>query len=266
MKIRFVLAIAMMSGWMMSGCTTTLKVPEKQTLEISPAQAWAKVLNEHVNEAGQVDFEGVKADPRYLRSYVEYVAHHGPKSDPTEFKDRNAELAFYLNAYNALSMYNIIESGIPKSLGGMKKVSFFYFTDAMIDGTKISFYDFENKVVRPIGEERVHFALNCMSKGCPCLPRVPFSPTKLDDQLAKEAATFFNEERNVQLEDGLKTVHFSEILKFYQEDFLKKSPTLIAYANQYRTQKIPDDYKIVFIPYDWTVNAIPPSETKVAPR
>ena len=37
-------------------------------------------------------------------------------------------------------------------------------------------------------------------------------------------------------------------------DFLKKAPSLIAYANRYREAKIPDSYRVEFIPYDWTLN------------
>jgi hypothetical protein len=49
-------------------------------------------------------------------------------------------------------------------------------------------------------------------------------------------------------------VRVSAILKFYTADFLAKAPTLIAYINRYRETAIPDDYEIVFIAYDWTVN------------
>ncbi len=37
------------------------------------------------------------------------------------------------------------------------------------------------------------------------------------------------------------------------EDFLAKEPSLIAYVNRYRTKLIPPDYRVEFIPYDWTV-------------
>ncbi len=47
----------------------------------------------------------------------------------------------------------------------------------------------------------------------------------------------------------------SSILKLYTEDFLAKRSTLIAYINQYASVKIPEDYQIEFIDYDWTVNS-----------
>ena len=66
---------------------------------------------------------------------------------------------------------------------------------------------------------------------------------------------FFSEDRNVALDSEGRVVRFSEILRFYTKDFLAKAPTLIAYANLYRSDPIPSDWKVEFIPYDWTLNS-----------
>ena len=44
----------------------------------------------------------------------------------------------------------------------------------------MSLYTFENEVIRPLGEPRVHFALNCLVRGCPRLPPTPFVAERLD--------------------------------------------------------------------------------------
>lgn len=92
-----------------------------------------------------------------------------------------------------------------------------------------------------------------MSVGCPRLPNVPFTAEALDKQLDQEARRFFSEPRNLQLEAERKTVRLSEILKFYTEDFLQRSPGLIAYVNRYVPEKIPEGYEVEFIDYDWTI-------------
>jgi hypothetical protein len=61
-------------------------------------------------------------------------------------------------------------------------------------------------------------------------------------------------DRNVQLDPARKVVRINQILEFYKEDFLKKAPSLIAYVNKYRSSPIPEDFKVVFIPYDWRLN------------
>ncbi|HTD53187.1 MAG TPA: DUF547 domain-containing protein, partial [Thermoanaerobaculia bacterium] len=123
-----------------------------------------------------------------------------------------------------------------------------------LGGRYISLYALENQVIRPMGDPRVHVALNCMARGCPRLPREPFTAAELDRQLDRQAREFFNETRNVELSPEKQTVRFSQILQFYTGDFVKKAPTLIAYANQYREEKIPADWKVDFIPYDWVLN------------
>ena len=243
---------------LLSSCSTLVRMPEgRPTLTADQAQkAWARVLNEFVNEKGEVSFVKLSQKRGDLDDYVAYIAKVGPKTKPAQFSDPATLLAHYLNSYNALSMYNILDSEIPDSLSGLKKVKFFYFKKFTIDGEEMSLYAYENDVIRKIGEERVHFALNCMSKGCPRLPRVPFTAKNLEQELNQQAKFFFSEERNVRVDESEKKVYLSEILDFFPEDFLKKAPSLIAYANRHRSQakKLPVTFEVDFVSYDWQVN------------
>lgn len=254
------------AGFLISGCSTLVEVPKISAAEssLNPQEAWKSVVASYVDEKGRVDFQRLSKDPSKLRIYVNYIAKESPKSSPAKFSNPESVLAYYLNSYNALSMYNILDSGIPESLGGLKKVKFFYFKKFTIGGETMSLYTYENDIIRKVGEERVHFALNCMSGGCPRLPRYPFPSKDLAAELEKQAKFFFNEERNVQVDATKKVVRLSEILSFFTEDFLKKAPNLIAYVNKYRNTKVPEGYEVEFIPYDWTVNAQPKPETKVS--
>jgi hypothetical protein len=123
-----------------------------------------------------------------------------------------------------------------------------------IGGKSMSLYHFEKEVIRPLGEERVHFALNCMVIGCPRLPRSAFSADALESQLDAAARGFIAEERNVRIDASRREVWLSSIFHFYTQDFLDHAPSLIVYVNRYRTVPIPSDFKVRFIDYDWTVN------------
>ena len=221
---------------------------------LDPEKAWANVLQQSVDDKGRINFAGVAAHPEDLDAYVAWVATKSPVSDPAAFPTRESQLAYYLNTYNALAMYNAIRSGIPPELDSIK-VKFFGLTSFQIGGKKMSLNTLETKVVRPMGDPRVHMALNCMVRGCPRLPREPFRAELLDAQLEASTRYFFNETRNVQVDAEKQTVRFSQILQFYTEDFLKKAPSLIAFANQYREEKLPEGLKVEFIPYDWKLNS-----------
>ena len=220
----------------------------------APLALWAEVLRDHVNDRGEVDFRALANRPAALNAFVDYIAKVSPESSPELFPTRQSRLAYHLNAYNALSMYNVIDSGIPESLSGLRKIWFFGFKKFPVGGKSMSLYTYENDVIRSMEDERVHFALNCMAAGCPRLPRVPFTANALDDQLDREARRFFAEPRNLQRVPERNTVRLSEILRFYAEDFRRRSPSLIAYVNRYVRDKIPEDYEVEFIGYDWTVN------------
>jgi len=215
---------------------------------------WTAVLNAFVDDRGEIDFRGLAKTPADLKAFVDYIAKVSPDSDPALFPTLESRLAYHINAYNALAMYNVIDSGVPRSLSGLRKLGFFVFKRFSIGGRTMSLYAYENEVIRPLGDERVHFALNCMAVGCPRLPRIPFTANALNEQLDREARRFFSEPRNLQRVPEGKTVRVSEILKFYTEDFLRRNSGLIAYVNRYVSDKIPEDYKMEFIDYDWTVN------------
>ena len=149
-------------------------------------------------------------------------------------------------------MYNVLNAGVLPS----SKVRFFYLRELVQDGAPISLYDFENDVIRARGEARVHFALNCMVRSCPRLPRIPFRAEDLNEQLDAAAREFLNDPCHVELVPERRTVRFSAILDWYEEDFLIEEPSLVAYANRYREEKIPADWDVEFLPYDWTLNQI----------
>jgi Protein of unknown function, DUF547 len=222
-----------------------------------PYDAWSRVLSQHVDSLGRVNFAALARDRADLDRFVAYVYETGPNNRPNQFATPAHVLAFHINAYNALAMHKVLETGIPDTLAGLRKVGFFYFGKVQVGGEAISLYDYENVVIRALGEPRIHVALNCMSIGCPRLPREVFVAEQLEAQLEREAKIFFNEARNVEVDSQRRVLLLSEILKFYTGDFLAASPSLASYVNRYRATPVPEDFRVDFIPYDWTINRQP---------
>jgi Protein of unknown function, DUF547 len=249
---------------LLSACSTVVKVPLTSGQEDATAprvvlvdaqNGYARVLQRHVNSQGEVNFAALRDDSsdsgiRALENYVLAIAATPLDAPGTPA----ARLAHMINAYNALSMYNVIASGIPPTHAGWAKLKFFVLRKFDIGGVATSLYAFENDTIRTLNEPRIHFALNCSAVSCPVLPRTPFSADKLDEELDKEARAFFARPDNLRIDDAQRTVFFNEILKFYTEDFTPAyAPGLIAYAQRYTSQKIPTDYAVAFTPYDWTI-------------
>lgn len=251
MKSWKVLALCLLP-LVLNACSTLVKAPEplRGFRGEPPLAVYARVLQRYVNERGQVDFPALQRNRTDLDHYVAYVA----RTPARHFTGGNERLAHYINSYNALSMYNVLESGIPRTHAGWAKVRFFYLRKFIIGGRATSLYAYENDIIRKLGEPRIHFALNCSALGCPILPRTPFSGKGLEQELDRETRRFFSERRNLCVDHAKKKVYLSAILDFYTEDFTPPhAPSLIAYLNRYVPRPVPEDYAIEFIDYDWTV-------------
>lgn len=223
---------------------------------------WTTILTRNVDEGGRIEFSELRRRHGDLDQVVDFIAKVDPAAHPQRFPDRQSRLAFYINAYNALAMYGVVQADVPESLGGLRKFTFFRLRTFPVGGKAVSLHGFENDVIRPLGDERVHFALNCMVVSCPRLPRVAFSAKTLDRQFDAAAREFIGEDRNVRVDFGQREVWLSAIFDFYSEDFLARAPSLVAYANRYRAKPIPSDFKVRFLDYDWTVNSRRPADAR----
>ncbi len=241
---------------LLAGCAQLVPAPERapETDRAQAEAAWARVLDRHVDDRGRVAFGTLERDRADLDRFVSWVYAVGPNNRPDLFPGRADRLAFHINAYNALAMYSVLAAGRPRSLSEYGLLRFFYLRRVQVGGEAMSLYRYENEVIRPLGEERVHFALNCMALSCPRLPRVPFRAPALEDSLAAEARRFFAEGRNVEVDHARRVVRLSAILDFYPEDFLARAPNLIDYVNLYRGGPLPAQYRVEFLDYDWTVS------------
>jgi Protein of unknown function, DUF547 len=260
--------VLLLMSLVLGACSTVIRVPSNVQEPISSNQAasnlellklaeqgFARVLIRHVDERGRVGFAALKADAGdsglpALERYVDLIARV-----PLEQVPQGApRLAHMINAYNALSMYNVIRSDLPASHAGLAKLKFFVLRKFQIGEQLLSLYSFENDVIRKLNEPRIHFALNCSALSCPVLPRHPFDGATLNEALDSETRKFFANPANLRIDHARRTVFFNEILKFYTEDFTPShAPSLIAYAQRYSLINIPLDYATAFSPYDWTV-------------
>ena len=237
------------------GCAQLLPAPDgaPEADRAAAESAWARVLERRVDEGGRVDFAGIERDRADLDRFVSWVYAVAPNNRPELFGSRAEVLAYHINAYNALAMYSVLAAGRPRSLSEYGLIRFFYLRRVAVGGATMSLYRYENEIIRPLGEERVHFALNCMAASCPRLPRTPFRASTLEAALAAETKRFVDEPRNVAVDAARRRVRLSALFDFYPEDFRVRAPGLIAYVNIHRSAPVPADYAVEFTPYDWTV-------------
>ncbi|MCP4667075.1 MAG: DUF547 domain-containing protein, partial [Deltaproteobacteria bacterium] len=178
----------------------------------------------------------------------------------TKALSQNEQFAFYINAYNAwtikliLGAYPKVES--IKDLGGLfqspwqKKI-------CRIDGELLTLDHIEHDILRPrFKDPRVHFAINCASKGCPPLRPDPYQGDILNQQLDEMASAFINDPRHNRLEG--RTLYVSKIFDWFAVDFNKNIiGFFLKYAkgdmrNQLKAKK--KKIAIKYLEYDWSLN------------
>ena len=251
---RTVLSMVALAG-LLAGCSTFVPAPNLAPPTAQAANgAWARVLWRFVNSHGEVDFEALSLERGDLDTYVRHVADTALDGLP-EGPER---LAHMINAYNALSMFNVLESGIPTTHAGFNKLNFFVFRRLAIGGQRMSLRSFEEDLIRPLArrsnDPRIHFALNCSALSCPVLPRMPFTAAALDAELERETQAFFARPENFRIDTPGGTLWLSELLDFYTEDFVPNpAVSLLHYANRYAPRPAPPNLTVRFTPYDWTI-------------
>lgn len=233
-----------------------------------------QVLRTYVDAEGRVDYPGLKANRAALDAYADSLGLCSPHSHPERFPSPAQELAYWINAYNAFVLKGVID-GYPvrrvDELGGLD--AFFRKRQFRAGGQALTLDQVENQIIRPqFRDPRVHFALNCGAAGCPALLGRAYEGEKLDSLLDAQARRFAADTRQVRFDPQSDTLHLSQILNWYGEDFLRwfparpdppDSPTLLDYlllylpADQARQLREHRGVAIRFTEYDWALNAQP---------
>ena len=223
------------------------------------------------NRGGYVDYASLSKDRALLDAYLAALSKINPQTHKELFPDRQHELAYWINAYNALIFQNVLTRSPFAGLHGkLSQSTFFAIEEFTLGGMELTLEDLEELVIRATYQDpRVHFALNCAALGCARLPEEAFVAEKLEDQLNRETRKFVLEERNVKIKVGRGQLLLTSIFKWHGDEFSTapsvqnsgsdKSTRLIAWINKYRPKdrkigKREGGWEIKFRDYDWSLN------------
>jgi hypothetical protein len=215
-------------------------------------QTYNGLLGKYVTNGG-VKYAAWKNNPADMQAVQEVV--DGIAQEDVSGLSKKEQLAFYINAYNAWILHEALDKYPTKSV---KDLLFTFFTSQRIKvaGEEMSFNHLEKDIIRPkFGEPRVHCALNCASRSCPPLNGEPFRADKLDAQLEKLTVAFVNSPKGVDYSAEKNTAALSAIFNWYKDDF-KAVGGPMAFINQRRKPPLPNDVKIGYQGYDWSLNEV----------
>ncbi len=227
-----------------------------------------------VVEGPLVNYARLAADPAGLNRYIAALASTDPSA--LAAASRNERLAFWINAYNACMLKRVIEHYPIRKAGGLLRLKnaaagrpensvwqigdVFTAAHCPVAGAERSQDEIEHEIIRPMGDPRIHFAINCAALSCPPLISRAYLAGTLDGQLDDRVHAFIGDPVHfeVPVADGTPTVMVNRVLDWFSEDF-GGPEGIVAFLAGYvdgaaRAALTGPDARLVFFDYDWTLN------------
>ena len=236
---------------------------------------WNRLLGEYVDERGFVDYTRLKqsdADRAQLRQYLMTLS----TADVHVDADRQARLAFWINAYNAFTL-DLICLGYPvNSINDLHGAGGIYTSTALgrtiwkihkfpIGHKQYTLDEIEHEILRPkYNDYRIHAGIVCASVSCPLLRSEAFLPQRIDEQLDEQMQEFLASDIRNRLDPATRTIYLSKIFQWFADDFAGGGKPLLEVLWKYlpldwkdelgSLEKIKKKWKVEYLSYDWSLN------------
>ena len=237
----------------------------KQKVDHSAWDAFLKkyIVAPHPSGINRVNYATVAPeDHTALANYVkslERVAVSG--------YSRAEQRAYWINLYNAKTVELILTRFPVKSIRDIN-ISPGLFSSGpwgaklmTVEGEKLALDDIEHRILRPIWKDnRIHYAVNCASLGCPNLQPAAFTAENTESLLERGAREYVNHRRGVSLQSGKLKV--SSLYVWFQEDFGGSAEGLMEHWAKYAGKTLADALLSysggLEHDYDWRLNDAEP--------
>lgn len=217
------------------------------------------VVSPHPSGINRVRYQAVTPeDIKSLKGYVQAM-----QAVAISTYNRAEQKAYWINVYNALTVdlilsrfpvasirdINISPGLLSRGPWGAKLLS--------VEGEKLSLDDIEHRILRPIWQDnRIHYAVNWASLGCPNLQPVAYTAGNTEALLEQGAREFINHRRAVAIQSARLQV--SSIYVWFQEDFGPDAEDLMEHWQRYAEPKLAEALEKysggLAHDYDWRLN------------
>lgn len=212
-------------------------------------------LKKFLTIEGKFDYNLLNANEVWLEEQIQEI-----KTTKIETLSKSDTFAFYLNAYNILTLKSVLielnkNPNWEGNTGWVSRLRFFLLRKFSIGGKKMSLYTLENKILRKkFKDPRIHFALNCASNSCPALLGNLFIGESLDETLTLLTESFVNNPNNVSIDEERRIIFLNQIFKWYKKDF--RPDGVINFIAKYKNIQVNRlmNFQVKYLKYDWTLN------------
>lgn len=234
------------------------------TVQVDHA-AWGQFLarylvTDHPSGINRVRYAAVtSADRQALTAYLDKL--QGLRATTL---NRAEQQAYWINLYNALTVKVVLDHYPVNSIRDID-ISPGLFSSGpwdakllVVEGEKVSLNDIEHRILRPIWRDnRIHFAVNCASLGCPNLQPQPFTAANTEALLEQAARQYVNHPRGASFNKDGKLI-LSAIFDWYGRDFSDTEAgvarSLVRYAEPALAAKLNRYQGTIYFEYAWALN------------
>jgi Protein of unknown function, DUF547 len=195
------------------------KPPNEPVLSFSNDD-WGKVLAKVATPDGYVRWDVLQSDQETrdaLSKYVGLLSVVSPLHQPSLFPDRSDAKAYWINAYNALSIYWVIQHGYPGTIPNQRPDRF------AVGGNPMRLAEIDALLQSKFKDRMVSFALNGSAHSDPPLRDTPYDGAVLDAQLVDQAHRYLSDPRGVRREGN--TIYLAMPLLAFVPGAAQTSPT-----------------------------------------
>lgn len=257
-RLLIILLLASSSSALFSRAAQAEETPDTPALietDLIDHAPFEALLTRFVDPKGMVDYAAWHADRSAREALEGYIDALG-RANPQGYS-QNSRLAFYLNAYNALTIQDVLNRWPISTVIDIK--GFFDGKEHLVAGQKMTLDGLEHtEIIRAqFQEPRIHFVLVCAARDCPRLLQKPMTAQNLEAQLQAATVEFVNRATRQVGENKIET---SSLFDWYAQDFVNDAGSVAAYLARYITDKKlrrllqKEDLQISFSEYDWALN------------
>jgi hypothetical protein len=183
---------------------------------------------------------------------------------PSHFQTLKEKLAFWINVYNVFAV-KIVTENYPlksiKDIGGLFKPVWKH-NAGVVGRREYTLDEIEHKILRKMGEPRIHVAIVCASISCPDLVTDVFKPERLNEQLDTQMRNFLaNPGKGMRVDADGKRLFLSSIFDWFNEDFESHGGVLKFIQPhvdpKYRQMLESSSLRVFYMEYNWKLNDSP---------
>jgi hypothetical protein len=252
-----------MRMWVVVVCTVAmLLAPCVDGASNGPHQLWSALLSQYVAD-GRVDYaRWAEAGREPLRAYLQALASTNALPE-----SRQAQLAFWINAYNAFTVELILRHYPLESIRDIENP----WQDRVwqAGGTMWTLNEIEHEILLGrLNDPRIHFAIVRASVSGPELWNRAYTANGIEEQLDAAARRFLGSAKHVRYTatrpawgEPKRILSLSKIFKWFGGDFGQDAAAMASYVARYAdpetahfVREAGPDITIKYLGYDWGLN------------